>query len=194
MIGIPRRSLPGRRNRHLRRAFATGLTAAALCVPAPTAVANHVVVRDRDDTPGRLDVRRAEPTGVSPHKMTIKTHNAWGVNDIFDRGYLLVYLDTFGGNRFDYFILLRPERGNMRGNVWRDVKNGNDRQIARTKVGRANRRTIRTTVPLRKMRIPATQVDYRWHVRTIYAKRGCYRAVCIDRAPNSESVVEPLVP
>lgn len=178
----------------MRRVIAASLTAATLLALAPSAGANHTVVKDNDDTPGRLDVRRVEVVGSQPRKWVIKTHNAWRVRGIFDKGYLLVYLDTFGGNRFDYYVLLRPERKKMKGGVWRDVKNGNDFPVAPTKVNRPNQRTVRTTVPFRKLRVPDTQLDYRWHVRTIYAKRGCYRAVCMDRAPQFKSILEPLIP
>ncbi|MDQ3955183.1 MAG: hypothetical protein M3285_06515 [Actinomycetota bacterium] len=178
----------------MRRAIAASLTAATLFSFAPQAAAHHMIVRDQEDTPGRLDVRRVEVVGSSPRSWIIKTYRTWGARGIYDKGYLLIYLDTFGGNRFDYYVLIQSLKRKLKGSVWRDLKNANDFVVGPTKINRSNRRTVRTTVPFRKLRVPDTQADYRWHVRTIYLKRSCWKAVCMDRAPQGGSVVEPLIP
>lgn len=153
-----------------------------------------MVVSDANDTPGKLDVRRVKVVRNSPLRWVIKTYNPWSVRELYDRGYFLVYLDTFGSDRFDYYVLIKSLKTRLKGNVWRDARKGNDFSVARTKVDRVGPYTVSTTVPFRKLRVPKTQVDYRWNVRTIYSKRSCWRAVCLDRAPQFESVVEPLIP
>ena len=184
----------GGRNVNLRRAIAASVTAATLFALVPQAAAHHMVVRDGDDTPGRLDVRRVEVVGSSPRSWVIKTYQTWGARGIYDKGYLLIYLDTFGGDRFDYYVLIQSLKKKLKGSVWRDLRTANDFVVGPTTINRANRRTVRTTVPFRKLRMGKTRVDYRWHVRTLYSKRSCWKAVCIDRAPHGGPVVEPLIP
>ena len=179
----------GRKN----SAFALVSALAALALFAPTSVAEHVRVRDRDDVDGRLDLRAVEMRNGQPRRWILKTHKAFSANRIFDRGYLFVYFDTYGKKRFDYYVLLRPERTKIVGALFKDRRVENDKKLASTKVRKSGKRAIVTTVPFRYMRHPDTAIRYRWHARTIYTGRKCHR-VCIDRAPNARSIEEPYVP
>ncbi|MDQ4142848.1 MAG: hypothetical protein M3198_03735 [Actinomycetota bacterium] len=177
----------------MRKVVAGVVALAALTLLMPSASARHVDVRDPNDVEGRLDIRRVDMRQGPPRKWVIKTYEGFHSDRIFDRGYLLVYFDTFGSHRADYYVLLRPTRDKIKGNLWRDAKEGeNDFMISSTRVRRANRRTISTTVPFKKMRTPKDRVNYRWHVRTIYSGPNC-RRICIDRAPETRWVIEPYV-
>lgn len=173
----------------LALAFAFG----ALVVCVPSAVAEHARIQDGDDVDGRLDLRAVEMREGQPRRWILKTHKAFSARRIFDRGYLLVYFDTYGSKRFDYYVLLRPYWSDIIGELYKDRRESNDELLAETKVRKPGKRAIVTTVPFRYMRQPETAVTYRWHARTLYTGRGC-RRVCIDRAPDGRSVEEPFDP
>jgi hypothetical protein len=156
--------------------------------------AHHVVARDGNDTGGSLDVGNAKVRGRQPHKMFVSTRKGWTARKIFDRGYFLVYLDTFGNERFDYYILIRAERKRLKGSLWRDLRVKSDKFVSRTKVRKPRRRTVRTGLPFNEMKTRARRWSYRWLVRTLYTGPGACRNVCIDRVPNNRAVVEPFAP
>lgn len=158
------------------------------------ASATHQVVRDPNDTRGKLDIRRVKIGGQRANRWQITTDRGWSVRGIFDRGYFLVHFDTFGDDDYDYYVLLRSDRRHMQGSLWRDRQRSRDELIGTADVRRPNRRTVKATVPMRKMRFPEAAVNYRWHARTLFIRKGCLKKVCIDRAPNRGAVLEPLVP
>lgn len=164
-----------------------------MLVLALPAFASHQDVTDDNDVDGRLDIRRVEMEEGPPRKWTITTYKGYKPEEIFDKGYLLVYFDIRGDERFDYYLLLRPVWDKIRGNLWKDYEEANDEMVGHSRVRKPTGRTITATVPFKKMKIPKKQVDYRWHARTIFAGPNC-RRVCIDRAPDVGSVTELLVP
>lgn len=157
------------------------------------ALASHQDVSDGNDVDGRLDVRNVEMEEGPPRKWSITTYKGYKPEEIFDKGYMLVYFDIRGDERFDYYLLLRPVWDEIRGNLWKDYKKANDEIIGHSRVRKPNNRTITATVPFKKMKIPNNAIDYRWHVRALFAGPNC-RRVCIDRAPDVGSVTELLVP
>lgn len=177
----------------MKRLLVLGVLIGAVLGLAPSSLAEHVNVRDGNDVDGRLDLRAVEMREGPPRRWILKTHKAFSPNRIFDRGYLLVYFDTYGTKRFDYYVLLRPKRHKVVGELFKDRKQARDEMLATTKVRKPGKRSIVTTVPFREMRKPQTALTYRWHARTIYSSRSCKR-VCIDRAPNARSIEEPFIP
>lgn len=173
----------------MKKVLAAALVVVSLAALSQPASAVHQAVRDPQDTSGKLDLRRVEMKPGLPRRWVLKTHEAFRANRIFDKGYLLVYFDTFGTERADYYVLLQPTRKKLKGFLWKDKKPGNDdRRLGPTRVRRANKRSITTSAPFSKMRTPG--LTYRWHVRTIYTGRNCKR-VCIDKAPDNRWVTEP---
>ena len=178
----------------MNKVLAAAVAVFAAVALAPPASAVHTDVRDTEDTKGKLDLRRVEMRQGPPRKWVLKTHDNFEAETIFDKGYLLVYFDTFGTERFDYYVLLRPTRTKIKGSLWKDAKSpNNDVFLSHTRVRKPNNRTVTTTVPFRKMRTPDEQMTYRWHARSIYSGRNC-RRVCIDRAPDIGSITEPYFP
>ena len=177
----------------MKRLVALAILATSVMSLGPPVSASHVTVRDRNDVDGRLDLRAVEVRQGPPRKWILKTHKAFSARRIFDKGYLLVYFDTYGTKRFDYYVLLRPGRHKIKGNLWKDRKQASDEIIAATRVRKPGDRKVLTTVPLRKMRQGRARLTYRWHARTIFTGRHCKR-VCIDRAPQARSITEPYVP
>ncbi len=112
---------------------------------------------------------------------------------MFGRGYVLVYLDTFGDKRSDYFALVWSNGRRMTGRLVRDrAKPRRDRVVGRLPVWRRNRRSVTVRVRLDRLRSGKNRVAYRWYVRSLRIRARCPRSVCIDRAPNEGAVEQPL--
>ena len=177
----------------MKKVLAMAMVIPALLTLASPVSATHSNVRDDNDVSGRLDIRRVDMLQGLPREWVLKTHKGFTAKRVFDKGYLLVYFDTFGDERFDYYVLLRPTRAKFKGELYKDARNGNnDVLLGQTDLRKPNRRTVTTTVPFRKMRTPDGRLTYRWHARTIYTGPKCKR-VCIDRAPEDRSVTEPYL-
>lgn len=153
--------------------------------------ASHVDVVDADDTRGPLDIRRVDVRGETRPTWKVTTWSRWTVQKIWDRGYVLVYLDTFGTTRYDYYALVRSNGYRMNGVLFRDRLGKPDRRISRLRTWRANRRSVSVRVPLTKVRIGERRRHYSWYVQTLMTSKRC-RRVCFDRAPDAVGVIEPL--
>ena len=162
------------------------------CVAAAPllASARHVDVRDRDAARGPLDIRRVEMAGkAATPRWFVMTYGAWRTQRIWDRGYVLVQLDTFGTSRPDYYVLVRSTGTRLVATLFRDRRGKPDRKVTRVRVARRNRRTLAAWAPLRRMRRRSGGL-YSWYVLSLYNSRNCSR-VCFDRAPERGAVAEP---
>lgn len=155
------------------------------------AVAGHVDVRDGDDTRGLLDVRRIEVTGTERPTWNVITFSGWSVTEMFDAGYLLVRLDTFGDARYDYYALVRSDGFGMRGTLVRDRKSKPDFNVGSLDAWHPSRTSVKVRVPLRKMRIGDQRVTYGWRVQTLFSSDRCPR-VCIDNIPDARAIRETI--
>ena len=176
-----------------RRSAGVALTV-ALLFAADIALASHQPVIDPDDTPGRLDVRRVLIEDLQPQQYEVRTYESWRISRIYDDGFFVIYFDTFGDERFDYYVLVRSMKTRLQSTLWRDRQKGNDRRIAYTRVRHPGPRLLRVNVPIGKMRFGPARIQYRWQVRTLFISGKCYERLCIDRAPNGRGMVEPIVP
>lgn len=176
----------------LRRvALALAIVAVAAAIPL-FALAGHMDPRDPNDTRGPLDVRRVVAgRDLKRPRWKIVTFDPWRARQIFDRGYVLVFFDTFADKRYDYYALVRSVGPRLRGSLWRDRKVKSDVFKTALRVRRANRRSVTVRVPLGRMKFPETRVYYYWHVQTLMTNRRCPN-VCFDRAPDTDGVLEPL--
>ncbi len=153
--------------------------------------ANHADVRDRNDTSGLLDVSRVEVTGSERPVWHILTFNDWTVERIFDTGFFLVRLDTFGTERYDYYALVRSDGDRLKGTLVRDRSRRPDFNVSRIEVWRPARNSVRVRIPLAKMRIGTGRLTYTWQVQTLFSSGNC-RRVCIDDVPDQRGVSERL--
>lgn len=170
------------------------LAAAAVGVAAALpllAWANHVDVRDRNDTSGVLDVSRVEVKGSDRPAWHIVTFNEWTVRRIFDTGFVLIRLDTFGSERYDYYGLVRSDGDRLKGTLVRDRARKRDFNVSRIRVRRPTRSSVQVRIPLARMRIGADRLSYTWQVQTLFSSDNC-RRVCIDDVPDRRGVTEPL--
>lgn len=176
------------------RFIAAALTAGTVLVAASAswfAGAGHLPVMDPQDTGGKLDIRRADVFGQERPRWKVATYGWWRPKGIWDRGFILVKLDTFGDERFDYYALVRSVGNRMRGDLYRDRRRKKDRRIARLNVWRKNRRSVSLRIPLQKLNIGPNRVHYSWAVQTLFTAKNCPRT-CFDFTPDSGAVVEPL--
>jgi hypothetical protein len=156
------------------------------------ASAHHVDVTDPDDVDGVLDLRRVSLYGKPP-VWSLKTRRPWRARTIWDRGFLLVALDTFGSARYDYYALIRSDGRRLRAALWRDRSRKKDYRVTWLKTWRPDRRRVKVRLPLRTMTFGKRRRFYRWYSQTLLTGPDC-RRTCIDVAPDRSGVREPLRP
>jgi hypothetical protein len=147
-------------------------------------------IGDPNDTAGVLDVSKVKFSGGQRPRFKAVTFRRWTVDRVRDRGYVLVYLDTFGGERFDYYAMSRSNGKQMLGRLYRDRKKKKDYGISNLDTWRPTKKSVSVRVPLAKLRIDDSRVAYRWYVFTLFTGPSC-KKVCFDAAPDNP-VTEPL--
>jgi hypothetical protein len=158
--------------------------------PAP-AQAARTEVRDPNDTRGPLDVRRVSKLASVRPMWKIRTWRRWSVERVFDRGYVLVFLDTFGAPQDDYYALVFSDGRRMKGRLFRLRARRADWRVAYLRVWRADRRSVSVRVRLGKTIVGRHRTSYFWRVETLVTGASC-RRVCLDRAPQTRRMEEPL--
>jgi hypothetical protein len=166
--------------------FAAALVTVALL--ALVAGAHDTDLMDPNDTGGRLDVKQVrlahEP---GPPVWTVVTFSEWRIAEMWDRGYLMVLLDTQGGSGAEYYLLVRAVRADLQGSLWRVQTTGPDSHLGSLPVRRPSFRSASIQVGLRRLRFGASRAFYRWWVQTVFTNASC-RRTCQDRAPNGQPV------
>ena len=165
-----------------------GMTAAAFAGGAST----RAQVEDQNDTRGLLDVRRVwfEPE-ARPPRWTIVTFSPWTEELTRDRGFVFVYLDTMGDERFDFYALILSNGRRLSGSLWRDPKQGSDVRLSGLDVKRDSDLSVDVRIPLGLVEIGEFRTVYRWTVVTTFTGRVC-RATCVDRVPDEGAFEQPI--
>lgn len=167
----------------------------AVSLLAPAAQADHRSVSDGPDARGPLDVRRVDHSGGGWPKWKITTFNKWSRRRILDQGFVMVYLDTFGSKRHDYYALVWADKDRIRATLMRDREYKSDFPVTGLRVWRPSTQSVRLVVPLHKMRVAANRATYNWYVQSLWSGEKC-KQVCFDWAPNIGSrglgIEEPL--
>jgi hypothetical protein len=158
----------------------------------PVLAAGLVAVDDPNDTSGLLDVHEVRfVDGDGPPAWTVITFNDWTVRQLWDRGYVLLYLDTLGSARPDYYVLVRAERTSLLATVWRDRTGDHDVKLFGVHARRRGDDGVQVEVPLRRLSIGDHRTLYRWSVLTLFTGNHC-RRTCLDPAPDATMVEQPL--
>ena len=170
-------------------ALAAAATALALTLPA---AAGQVGVRDPNDTAGRLDVNgiRLDPD-ASP-RWRLATFGRWSLSQIWDRGYLIVQLDTRGDEAIDHLAVVGSDGRSMVGTLFRVRRDGGQVVIGTVGASRAGSRAAVVSVALHKLSIGANRTSYFWSALTTYSGTACQRT-CFDVVPDS-GMIEQLLP
>jgi hypothetical protein len=148
----------------------------------------QVKVGDPNDTTGVLDVRRVAGGRPMRALFRVSTYARWSPKKIQDHGFVLVFLDTMPGRRFDYYVLARSNGRGMVAALYRDRTGKRDRRLRSVPAWRPDRRSVTVRVRLGKLRWPRRRDHYRWFAQTLYTSGKC-RRVCFDVAPNGSPLV-----
>lgn len=141
--------------------------------------------QDENDTHGFLDVKHIDSFLETDEPVwRVITISRWSVFRMWDRGFVLVYLDTFGGPLHDYYALIRSVGTRLRATLYR-----NGHRLGSLPVWRRNSRSVSIRVPFEKLLVAADRGFYRWRVVTLTDR--C-RNTCFDRIPDDGAMVEPL--
>ena len=190
MTSVTRAGSIARRLLPFALAFLTvaGVTAAAFAGGGAT----RAQVEDPNDTRGMLDVRRVwfEPEAAPP-RWTVVTFSPWTEELTRDRGYVFVYLDTMGDERFDFYALIRSNGRRLSGSLWRDPKKGSDVRISALDVKRDSDLNVAVRIPLGLLDIGEFRSAYRWIVVSTFTGHVC-RATCVDRVPDEGTFEYPI--
>ncbi len=153
--------------------------------------ANHQNSKDGNEVQGMLDIRKVQTFGTNKNPgWRIITRSSMTAKAMRDTGFFMVHLDTFGDGRFDYYALVSSTGSKMQGTLWRDPANKRDRRVGTFPVWRPDKRSVSLRVRLSKMNTDGKErTEYRWFVKTLFTGNNC-RRVCIDRAPNTDALIE----
>jgi hypothetical protein len=176
--------------RWLRIAAPFALAFATVTFMTLIAAAHDTDLVDRNDTRGKLDVKRVRLAHEGrPPFWTVLTFAEWGVKEMWDRGYVMVLLDTQQGEQAEYYLLVRSNGRALEGSLWRARAFGPDSRMGGVLVRRLSRRSASVQVGLYRLTFGAKRTYYRWWVQTTYTSDVC-RRTCHDRAPNASSVLQ----
>jgi hypothetical protein len=174
-------------------ALALAIVVAAALIAPMFAGAHHERVTDPKDTRGKLDVRSVIVSGAKMRpNWRINTYPRWTARGIWDRGHILVWLDTTGGRGFDYYVLIRSDGNRMTAALFRYRPNRRDVRIAGLRPWRKNQRSVSVRIPLGRVVFGEKRRRYGWQVQTLWMGPKCRNKVCFDFAPNRNAVMEPI--
>jgi hypothetical protein len=177
-------------SRSLRTIAPFAGTIVTVALVAAIAGAHDTDITDRNDTPGRLDIqemRLAHQPG--PPRWAFVTFGEWGTKQIWDRGYLIVMLDTRRGVAAEHYLLVRSTGASLVGSLWRIRSVGPDSFLGQVPVKRWSSRNVTVQVGLSRLEFGASRAFYRWWAETLFTSDLC-RRTCHDRAPDVDAVLQ----
>ena len=142
-------------SRFLRAAAPLVVALATIALLAAVAGAHHTDRLDPNDTIGKLDVREVRLAHTpGPPRWTVETFAEWGTREIWDRGYIVIMLDTADGAGPEHYLLVRSSGRQLVGSLWR-VRSGGSDVLGSLEVDRFSRRSATVKVAL-------SRLDFRW--------------------------------
>lgn len=174
--------------RVIRLCGAVAAVVLALEVPA---LAHHTDQQDPNDTRGRLDLDEVRFDHSGAPNWRVVTFSRWAVRSIWDRGYLVVQLDTMGNPDVDFVAVVRSDGRRLVARLFRLRRGGGQAELAALRTAKAGSRAAWVTVPLKELTIGPTRTSYFWSVLSGYTGGGCSRT-CLDVVPDREMVEQPL--
>jgi hypothetical protein len=175
----------------VRRALvvlAVGLGALA----ALPAWAGHTDQADPNDTGGELDVRSVSLAhGASPPRWKVATFGGWSVREIWDKGFVIVELDTRGDATTDHLAVVRSTGRKLVATLFRIRRDGTQKAIATLRTGKSGPGGVTVSIPLHRLTFGADRISYFWSVVTTFTSDACPQT-CIDRVPDQGAIEQPL--
>ena len=177
-------------SRFLRAAAPFAAAIITIALMAVVAGAHDTDFQDPDDARGKLDVKQVRLAHApGPPTWTIVTFGEWRTVGMWDRGYLMILLDTQSGVGPEFYLLVRSTGTALQGSLWRARSYGPDSYLGSVPTRRPSLRSASVQVALKRLTFGVSRSFYRWWVQTVYTNNVC-RRTCHDRAPNGETVLQ----
>jgi hypothetical protein len=159
---------------------------------AAPAIAHHTDQADPNDTRGTMDVEAVRFNHQGKPTWRFVTFGDWTVRRIWDRGYLIVQLDTRGDQRVDFVAVVRSIGRGLQATLFRLRRDGQEVQIDRLRTEKAGSDGAWVSVSLRKLTIGSSRTSYFWSALSSFTGPTC-RQTCFDAVPNRGMIEQPLV-
>jgi len=177
----------------VRRSVAALAVGLVLLGAAP-AWASHTDLTDPNDVDGRLDLDQVWLRhDTDPFVWIFETFREWKPREMWDRGYLLVELDTRGSEGVDYVALIRSNGRRLEGVLLRTRRDGRQVKVLDLDAWKAGPDGAGIAVPLDALRFRVGRTSFLWSASTLFTGRTC-TTTCIDRAPDEGMVEQQLPP
>jgi hypothetical protein len=164
-------------------------TILALALPA---LGGSTSIEDPDDANGRLDIRSVGlDDSVSQLAWRVSTFRAWTIREIWDRGFVMVQLDTKGDARIDHVAVVSSNGRKVIGTLNRVRTDGRLVEIGHVHVGKDGGRAVGLTIALHRLFIGPHRASFFWNVVTSFVGDNC-RRTCFDVVPDSGMAEQPL--
>jgi len=149
--------------------------------------------RDPRDTKGPLDLRRVRgPQGGARLTWTLKSRSRWTPRGVWDKGYLIVWIDARGGPQPDHLAVIRSTGRGVLGRLFRINAGGRERQVGNVRAWKRGKRGAAVRVAVHKIAVGSARFSYRWSAQTLFTGRRCAR-VCLDSTPGpGQMYLRPL--
>lgn len=162
------------------RPLAVAAAALALFAAADVGRAGTSTTPDADDVVGPLDIESVSQGHLGKKVVhTIRTFANWRVGILAPStpNYFLLELSTDADPAPERSVLVFSRAGHMVGAIF----GPNGRFVAQAGVSHPHGRTVRVTIPLKRLGNPA---GYRWQAFAFFRSGSVCRTGCLDRAPN----------
>ena len=166
----------------------TVVAVVALAVPAG---ADHTDQTDPNDTGGPLDLEAVGFDHSGAPSWRLVTFPAWTVRAIWDRGYLMVQLDTKGDAALDFVAVVRSDGRRLVATLFRLRRSGGQAEVASLRTNKSGTNAVWVSVPLREVSIGPNRTSYFWSALSSFTGGGCART-CLDAVPDEGMIEQPL--
>jgi hypothetical protein len=167
------------------------VTVVAVVALAMPASAHHTDQTDPNDTEGRLDLEAARFDHSGAPTWRLVTFSAWTVRAIWDRGYLMVQLDTKGDAAVDYVAVVRSDGRRLVATLFRLRRSGGQAEVSSLRTDKSGSSAAWVTVPLREVSIGPNRTSYFWSALSSFTGGDCSRP-CLDAVPDEGMIEQPL--
>lgn len=175
--------------------FSLGLSLVLSLMPfgGGRVIAADTDLMDPRDTDGKLDVRGVEldHTG-EPLTWLVRTYGSWTIKEIWDRGFIVIDLDTTAGPEADHYLLVRSDGRHLKGNLYRVRDSGRDARLGAVEVRHPDTRTVKIEFDLGRIGVGSGRTSFGWDVLSIYSAKHICRNACFDSAPDAGMVTQPI--
>ncbi len=132
---------------------------------------------DPNDTAGRLDLATVRFDHEGAPRWRFATFGTWTVRSMWDRGYLIVQLDTKGDPAVDFVAVVRSDGRRLVAHLFRLRRGGGQTELTALRSEKATSRAAWVVVPLREVTIGPNRTSYFWSALSSFTGGNCSTAV-----------------